>query len=146
MVENGEWASAEWDEAREEYTNALAELAAAIERAPAADRADRNALADVTLWAAAAKAAAEALHDQVRPDESNHIAEGLIDPDDVSETAERLDVGGSWQGWDCTEGWDAYRNGNDLYLNWWRNAYGNRHTRDLWALVRADFFAEAEAA
>jgi hypothetical protein len=29
-----------------------------------------------------------------------------------------------------------------LYLNWWRNAYGNRRNRDLWVLVAAEYFDE----
>jgi hypothetical protein len=145
-VDHGEWASAEWDDAREEYDAAVEALAAAVKAAAPSERAGRDALADVRAALKAAEAAAEALDGQVRPDESDYIAEGTIDPDDVSGDAESLDVGASWQGWDCQEGWSAHRSGDDLYLNWWRSPYPNtnRHQRDLWVLVRKDFFAAAE--
>jgi len=149
MTEHGDWASAEWDDAREEYDTAIEALNAAVKSAPAADRADRGALADIRAALEAAEAAAEALDGQVRPDDSDYIAEGTIDPDDVSGDAEGLDVGSSSQGWDCREGWSAHRSGDDLYLNWWRSPYPNtnRHQRDLWVLVQKGFFAaEADGA
>jgi hypothetical protein len=82
-----------------------------------------------------------ALEGQVRPDESDYIAEGLIDPNGVSDSATEIpDVGESWQDWDCTESWWAYRSGDGLYINWRRAARGHRHGRDLWVLVDEDFF------
>jgi hypothetical protein len=80
-------------------------------------------------------------------EEGEHIAEGLLDPDAVSDDAVKVDSGTSWNGWDCREGYSAHRHGNDLYLNWWRTPYRhtNRHHRDLWVLVESDFFAEEES-
>ncbi len=80
----------------------------------------------------------------VESDES-YIAEGVIDPDDVATRATDCDVSRSWQGWDCREGWGAYRVGRALYLRWWRNACGNRRDRDLWVLVDSEFFQEDSA-
>lgn len=79
-------------------------------------------------------------------DDGDYIEEGTIDPDNVEDDAESLDVGAKSQGWDCQEGWGAYRSMDDLYLNWWRAPYPNtnRHQRDLWVLVSKDFFAVDE--
>lgn len=87
---------------------------------------------------------ASSLDEQVRSDDSDYIAEGVIDPDDVAGTAEALDVVCSWQGWDCTEGWTAYRAGDALYVHWFRNARGLRHDRSLWVLVDEAFFEQEE--
>ena len=64
----------------------------------------------------------------------------------MSGESEDLEVGSAWQAWQCKEGWDAYRSGDALYLNWWRAPYGGteRHERNLWVLVAKDFFAEEE--
>lgn len=80
-------------------------------------------------------------------DDDDHIAEGLIDPDGVSDDAQDLGVGRAWEAWNCREGWGAYRVGRALYMRWWRAPYGgtNRHERDLYVLIDEDFF-EAEAA
>lgn len=82
-------------------------------------------------------------------DESDHIEEGTLDPDCIEHDADPLEVGSSWQGWDCKEGWSAYQVGEALYLNWWRSPYGgtNRHQRDLWVCVDETFFQcdESEA-
>lgn len=77
--------------------------------------------------------------------ESDYIAEGVIDPDNVADSAVYLGVDKTWQGWDCREGWAAYRSGDALYLNWWRSPTTNlRHDRDLWVLVDKRFFEEEE--
>lgn len=140
MAAHGEWASSEWDEERKEYEEAAAALVAAAAALPNSDRAQPSALSELKEAYDRLREAAEALDGQVRPDESDYIAEGLLDPDGVADDAEALDAKDGWQGWDCTEGWRAYRRGRDLYINWWRNAYGNRHSRDLWVLVDKDFF------
>lgn len=77
-------------------------------------------------------------------DEADGIEEGTIDPDEVEDGADDLEVGASWQGWDCREGWRAYRVGDGLYLNWWRTPYPHtaRHQRDLWVEVNGTFFEE----
>ncbi|MGL4808979.1 MAG: hypothetical protein ACRC4O_09585, partial [Giesbergeria sp.] len=49
----------------------------------------------------------------------------------------------SWSGWDCTESWTAYRCGDALVMHWVRQAYGQRHDRDLWVEVDAEFFPAA---
>lgn len=94
---------------------------------------------------AAVEQAARALDGQVQPDDQDYIATGTIDPDGVSDAADALGVSAQWQGWDCTEGWSAYRHGDALYMRWYRDAYGNRHDRDLWVRVDPRFFrSEAE--
>lgn len=77
---------------------------------------------------------------------NDEIEEGTIDPDGIEDDAEDLEVGASWQGWDCKEGWRAYRVGTALYLNWWRTPYPHtvRHERDLWVQVDGKFFEEDE--
>jgi hypothetical protein len=75
---------------------------------------------------------------------ADHIAEGVIDPDGVEGTAVDLNVGRRSDGWDCTEGWDAHRYGDALYIHWWRSARGARHDRSLWVLVDAGFFGDDE--
>ena len=144
--DNGEWASEEWESERAEYDDAVAALKSAIDELSPADSVRDESFAVVDAALEAVKVAAKALEDQVRPDESDYIAEGLIDPDNVSEEAEKLDVGHHWQGWDCREGWDAYRHGNSLYMRWWRDAYSgtNRHNRDLWVEVSSDMFETDE--
>lgn len=74
--------------------------------------------------------------------EGDYIAEGVIDPDEVADGAKALGVGDNWQGWECNEGWAAYRVGEALYVRWYRNAHGNRHDRDLWVCVDDAFFQE----
>lgn len=78
--------------------------------------------------------------------EDDEIEEGVIDPDGVEDDADALEVGSSWQGWDCREGWRAYQHGTALYLNWWRTPYPHtpRHERDLYVLVSSSFFEEEE--
>lgn len=145
MQDHGEWASSVWNDARTTYTEALAALAKAAKEAPVAERvtSPRRALEDIKSALATLQEAAEALDGQVRPDESDYIATGTIDPDGVEGEAEALDVKREWSGWDCQEGWRAYRHKADLYLNWWRVAYGClRHGRDLWVKVQADYFEE----
>jgi hypothetical protein len=87
------------------------------------------------------QAAAEALRGQVRPDHSDYIEAGTIDPDDVQSSSERLGVGESGKGWDCVEGWGAYRSDDALIVRWYRHAYGSRHDRDLWVVVDEEFFS-----
>lgn len=146
MADNGDWASSQWDEERETYTEAVKALELAVKSIPEADRVDGTFFSSPTFKIAydAVVEAEKTLEDQVRPDESDYIAEGVIDPDNVEGTAKRLRVFKSWSGWECVEGWVALRNGDDLYLNWYRTAIGNlRHARDLYVLVEKDFFAEA---
>lgn len=152
MVNNGEWASSEWKDERETYTERVKALGEAIVDASAVDvpnaaRADASSLAEVreALEAAlgaleAAEDAAQALDGQVTPGDADHIAEGVIDPDGVAETARALRVGSNWKGWNCSEGWRAYRNGDALYLHWYRAVYGERLNRSLWVLVDDSFF------
>ena len=75
----------------------------------------------------------------IAPDQ-DYICDDVIDPDGIKDDAIPLGVGDSWEGWDCREGWAAYRAGDALYVNWWRKAWGNRHARDLWVKVCDEFF------
>src|SRR5690606_9218569 len=126
MQVHGEWASAQWEGERAEYRARAEALEGALEEALTALRARsaddlRDGVPDIDLtgiqetYQELAKAA-EALSYQVRPDESDYIAEGMIDPDGVASNAKDLDVGDRWQGWDCIEGWKAYRVGDALYV------------------------------
>lgn len=143
MQLHGEWASEAWDDAREEYDAALADLLTAVHVLPCGDRVDgAGVLDDVRDALALVEETAAALDGQIVAPEEDYIQEGTIDPDGVSETAHALDVGCvPVQGWDCTEGWSAYRHGDALYVRWWRDACGNRRDRDLWVLVESGFFA-----
>lgn len=152
MHAHGEWASAQWEAERAEYRARAEALEAALEEALTALRARsaddlRDGVPNIDLegiedaYEALAEAA-EALRDQVRPDESDYIAEGTLDPDEVADGAKALGVGEKWQGWDCTEGWASYRHGAALYVRWYRNAHGDRHDRDLWVCVDKTFFQE----
>lgn len=78
----------------------------------------------------------------------DEIEDGTIDPDGIEEDAVDLAIGASWQGWDCREGWGAYRVGTSLYLRWWRNpTTALRHYRDLWVQIDGEFFeSESESA
>jgi len=152
MQDHGEWASAEWEEEREAYQDAKDTLEEVLQAA--LDDVERSSSDEVpNIMGAISEArdalveAAEALDGEVRADESDYIAEGLIDPDDVSDSATDLEVGYSTQGWDCREGWSAHRYGDDLYMQWWRSPYGgtNRHQRDLWVLVEEVFFQDEES-
>jgi hypothetical protein len=80
--------------------------------------------------------------------DDDEIEEGIIDPDVVSDGATDLEIGTAWQGWDCHEGWGAYRVGTALYLRWWRNPTTYlRHDRDLWVKIDDEFFeSESESA
>lgn len=142
LRDHGTWASEEWNEARKAYEDAVQELREAVEDLDDPEYADPCSADDVARAVAAVQDAAKALDGQVRPDESDYIAEGLLDPDGVADKAEPCGVDCAWQGWDCREGWSAHRVGDALYLNWFRSAYGNRHDRDLWVLVDDEFFVE----
>lgn len=143
MIEHGAWVSAEWDAARAEYDAALAELRDLVGAADDADCVGHWRGADAIVDCARELArCARALDGQVTPDESDYIAEGTIDPDGVKAKAVCVYDGGSHRGWDCTESVDGYRVGDALYMRWRREAYGNRHSRDLWVLVESDFFGE----
>lgn len=144
MQEHGDWVSSEWDEARAEYVGAFEALQDAIADLPSADRADVSSIESVRAALKTLELAAVALKGQVRPDESDYISEGTIDPDGVADEAEKLTGEQSWQGWDCREGWAPHRVDNDLYINWWRQAWGDRHQRDLWVLVYSDFFEDED--
>jgi hypothetical protein len=135
MESHGEWASSAWTSEREAYDDASARVQDAL--------ADSESVDVDELLAAIEElqAAAEALRDQVLPDSSDYIAEGTIDPDSVRSSSECLDIGESAQGWDCTEGWSAYRSGDALVVQWYRHARGQRHDRDLWVVVDEEFFA-----
>ena len=86
----------------------------------------------------AAVEAEKALDGEVTP-ENDYIAEGLIDPDGVSDDAGRKVWSQSRQGWDCIEGESVYvavtDRGMRIVHNWWRSAYRQRHDRDLWRVV-----------
>lgn len=141
MQDNGEWASSYWDERRAEYTEALEAMKSAIASAP--DPEDVGSAQDDDALERAMESLQEAisaLTDQVRPDESDYIAEGIIDPDDVRGGAVDLGLGRRGQDWDCVESWDAYRHGDALAMRWYRAAYGDRRHRDLWVVVDAEFF------
>lgn len=144
MVEHGEWASTEWDNARAEYDKAIDALEYAINTVPSAYSANSDALSEIRYALEAAEEALDELEGQVKPDESDYIIEGVIDPDNVEGLAEQVGVSSSWEGWCCKEGWVALRTSDDLYLNWYRHAYGNRRSRDLYVLVEGDFFASEE--
>ncbi len=141
MRDHGEWASAEWDYAREEYDAALAELRSAVDGAGEGDETsdDSEARSIIELAQELARCA-EALDGQVLPDDSDYIAEGTIDPDGVADKAVCVYDGGDSQGRDCTESIDGYRVGDALYMRWYRDARGERHSRDLWVCVSGDFF------
>jgi len=155
MQDHGEWASENWNEARNVYNSAINELNST--RADLvyvlnnvsddSEEADcnsfyyvRSALKNFENALELAELAAKNLDGQVLPNDQDYISEGLIDPDDVADKAHYLDFSARWQGWDCTEGWGAYRAGYALIINWWRNACGNRHDRNLWVVVDEEFF------
>lgn len=147
MVDHGDWESEKWEDAREEYDEAVADLKAIVHALASGDRtgwSDRYEIESMLEAAQAVAEAQKALHDQVTPDESDYIAEGVIDPDEVKDKAIPCHVHHTWRGWDCTEGWGAYRHGDALYLHWCRTPDGGsaRHDRDLWVKVNAEFFAE----
>lgn len=76
-------------------------------------------------------------------DNEDHIAEGVIDPDGYAENEERESTGIKklWNGWECVEGWEAYRCGDALVMNWWRSPNTRlRRERDLWVTVDPKFF------
>jgi hypothetical protein len=143
MIDHGEWASAEWEDARNDYDAALAELRAVVDAADDADGVSDDSDCDAIAQALDdLRECAKALDSQVLPDESDYIEEGTIDPDGVADKAVCVYDGGSHRGWDCAESIDGYRVGDALYMRWRRDAYGNsnRHSRDLWVLVSDDFF------
>lgn len=75
--------------------------------------------------------------------DDDHIAEGVIDPDGYVENEEREHTGIKrvWDGWECREGWTAYRCGDALVLNWFRSPITRlRKERDLWVTVDPKFF------
>ena len=78
--------------------------------------------------------------------DDDHIAEGVIDPDGYVGNDERERVCARvWEGWECREGWTAYRCGAALVLNWWRSPTTRlRRERDLWVTIDPKFF-EADA-
>jgi hypothetical protein len=155
MQDHGEWASENWNEARETYTGAINNLKNErevlvdelnnVSDAETTDRHSlhyvRSALKGFEEALVLAESAAKDLDDQVLPNEQDYIAEGLIDPDDVEDKAQDLGIGERWQGWDCIEGWNAYRAEDALIICWWRNACGNRHDRKLWVVVDEEFFS-----
>lgn len=154
MQDHGTWASEEWavereiyDDARRGLEEAAAAFATALEDLDDSESLDAGdvvtaaeALEDVRVRMSEVQEAADDLHGQVCPDEEDFIAEGRIDPDGVADDAEDLGVARSWRGWDCTEGWRAFRVGRALYVQWYRDAYGERRDRDLWVLVDDSFF------
>ena len=158
MQEHGDWASADWEGEREQYEEAVSSLrddleqvCAAVGSLPKADRAGsgaaavvREAVNELLARLDSVELAAEALDNQVRQNEHDYIVGGTLDPDCVAGTAERLPVAERWQGWDCYEGWGAYRHETHLYVNWWRDAMGNRTERNLWVLVSADYFTDED--
>jgi len=137
MQDNGEWASEDWDNEREEYDSRLEALKDAL---VSADKLDNSAASYLRAQMEALLECVEKLDSQVLPDESDYTSEGTIDPDNLKDKCEEVLASSFWSGWDCTEGWDAYRVGDDLVLNWWRNAYNNRHQRDLWLIIEKDYF------
>jgi hypothetical protein len=159
MVDNGEWASAQWDDEREDYdganekvTEAFSEVTDAINSIGGSDSADVSDI-DAAIEHVESllgqlrelRECADSLDGAVSSDSSeDYIAEGIIDPDDVSEQAEHVCDVWSVDGWDCTEHCDAYRVGDALYMRWMRSARGARHERDLWVLVDDEFFATEE--
>ncbi len=65
-----------------------------------------------------------------------------LDPDGLADLDLPVAHSCQWQGWDCTEGWVAHQMNDDLVLNWYRNAYGHRHSRDLWLVAIEGYFSE----
>lgn len=149
MQDHGTWASERWQDEREDYDEALAKFREAVDALPDGDGVcydTKHAFASLEVDMAELKTAMEDLDGQVHPDESDFIAEGTIDPEGVKGGAESLHVDSNLvQGWDCTEGWAAYRHGDALVMHWFRDAQGARHERDLWVVVDGQFFAEEEA-
>jgi hypothetical protein len=139
MQEHGEWESARWDERREARDEARETFAAmlreAADEAAAGESVDLDFLATLHEKYVAAERGCEG---EVTP-ENDYIAEGLIDPDEVSDDPGVAVYSGDWQGWDCTEGESVHLAFVDGALrvvhNWWRNAYGQRHDRDLWRVA-----------
>lgn len=143
VAEHGKWTSEEWDERRENYDDAVVTLQEKAEGMPFAMHLDKDFdLAELYTALNAVRDAVYALHDQVVPDESDYIAEGRIDPDNVADIAIDLDIGKRQQEWDCIEVWCAYRHIDALYLRWLRLPYPNtlRHHRDLWICIDPDYF------
>jgi hypothetical protein len=90
---------------------------------------------------AAYVAAERACDGEIKPDENDYIEEGTIDPDLVKDNPGVKVWSQSWQGWDCTEGEAVYLAVVDgalrLVHRWYRDAYGQRHDRDLWRIAQA---------
>jgi hypothetical protein len=156
MRDHGRYASETWNDEREVYaehqrelTDAVQYLAEKISKLPSAEfvgsffdvKHIEGHLKDIEESLQALSKAAQLLDDQVRPDEFDYIEEGTIDPDAVKDTAIDLDIGSKSQGWDCIEGWAAYRVGTSLYIRCYREAWGNRRDRDLWVLVSKDYWS-----
>lgn len=139
MQAYGEWASEEWDIHRENYDLQVECVQEALVNA---DSLDYSAACELTSQLESLLTCIKALDSQVLPDDSDYIAQGIIDPDEIKDKDKELLTSQMWTGWDCKEGWDAYRLGDDLVLNWWRDAYGERHQRDLWMTIEKDFFLE----
>ena len=154
MQEHGEWASAQWDDERADYAEALKEaleasgvIADALEEAPDDDDCDSPLDLDEAIDAARElvekleklAAASKAMDGAVRADESDYIAEGVIDQEELRGRCDDTNRVGheSWQAWDCREGWSAHLlDDGRVVLNWWRSVHGTtRHARDLWVLV-----------
>jgi hypothetical protein len=136
MEYHGEWASSAWTSEREAYDVASARVQDALADSESVDVDDLMEAMDEL------REAAEALRDQVRPDESDYIATNPIDPDSVRSSAQCLGIGEASQRWDCVEGWGAYRSDDALIVRWYRHAYGSRHDLDLWVVVDEEFFPE----
>lgn len=158
MSDNGEWVSEQWNDARDEVRAILGtvdvealgiddinldpetmsnyDIDELEERMRQSTDLDRDAIERLL-------GAAEKLRDQVHPgpDGRDYIEPGLLDPDGVANDATPLDIGDTWEGWDCREGWQAHRCGDALYICWTRDAWGQRHERELWVLVHCDIAA-----
>jgi len=157
MQDHGVWASDEWEGERDEYNSARTEVESAISEVTtvvgAISHADsyqndwdiEGAICETEELLKKLKVLMEIgrkLDGHVRPDESDYISEGTIDPDMVSNvsTAKLVWEGPKTQGWDCKEWYDGYRIDDALYMHWCRDAWGNRHNRDLWVLIDDEFF------
>lgn len=136
LEQHGRWASEEWDDARAAYAEAVAELSEVLDSSDP----ERPVDTDELMYAAAlVRDASEALVDQVTADD-DRIAEGTVDPDDVSElcTPDRELEHASAEGWDCVEGHAVYLlpDGRVVY-RWYREGRGERRSRDLYVVAGA---------
>lgn len=73
----------------------------------------------------------------------NTWADGKVDPYGVSRSAVNLMIRQTYEGWDCHEGWAAFRAGDGLFVRLWHTSSGTL-SRDMWVLIDEHYFSERD--